>query len=128
MSFKTTHNKIKTNNKQENLEYMMDNVNFAYIHCKESLKNVTVVSFSSVVRLISDKAFKGCTSLNNINLTPTLVSTDIHAFNGCTSLGNITLQTSLTLTSKGVFFQCKTLGNITLSSSLILIGDYAFDG
>lgn len=79
----------------------------------------------TVVAIKSD-AFKDCTSLEEINLPPTLESIGSFAFQRCTSLKSITIPEKVTYISSYMFDACKSLSSILLSNTTSYIGDGAF--
>lgn len=75
---------------------------------------------------IGDCAFQGCSSLQNIALSPMLTSIGNGAFGSCISLANINLPNGLTNIGESAFYDCSSLRTLTLPSSLSHIGDNAF--
>ncbi len=90
--------------------------------------SLTRVTLPSTVTLIADKAFKGCTSLESINLADSRVETIMeYAFNGCTSLKSITFPSTLTEIGQSAF-AASGLTEITVSETVETIGAVAFNG
>ena len=79
---------------------------------------------------IGDKAFKGCSSLQSIELPSSLVSIGSYAFYGCSSLESIDLPSSLTRIGSSAFWLCSSLRVISvgLPETLTCIGSNAFYG
>ena len=75
---------------------------------------------------IGDCAFQGCSSLQNIALSPMLTSIGNEVFGSCISLANINLPNGLTNIGESAFYDCSSLRTLTLPSSLSHIGDNAF--
>ena len=97
-----------------------------------SLINVT---FPDALNYIGDKAFKGCTALKRVNLTPAmkratprLKSIEFQAFKDCVSLETVRLSQSVETLCWGVFDGCSSLTEIELSQALKTIGGEAFKG
>ena len=79
----------------------IDNIpNFAFLD-DTSLKTVTFKGNN--VKAIYTGAFKGCTSLESINLPDSIETIYGNAFEGCTSLKSITLPKSLTYITNAAF-------------------------
>lgn len=68
-----------------------------------------------------------CTSLTYVDLS-CITSIGAHAFNKCTSLKDINLSPTLTTIGNSAFYGCSPLSGITLPQSLTTIGNNAFDG
>ena len=69
----------------------------------------------SCITSIGAYAFNGCTSLTNINLSPTLTTIGSHAFYNCTPLSGITLPSSITSIGSSAFNSCTSLEIADLS-------------
>ncbi len=102
------------------------------------------------VRIISDRAFSGASSLNGLTLSNvteigansfencgSLETVDVNgcldklgefAFAGCKTLKNIELPDTLTEIPMGVFSGCEELESFNIPQSLIKVGYKAFDG
>lgn len=75
---------------------------------------------------IGDCAFQGCSSLQNIALSPMLTSIGNGAFGSCISLANINLPNGLTNIGESAFAYCSSFTQIELPSTLTSIGERAF--
>ena len=83
----------------------------------------------SCITSIGAHAFNGCTSLTNINLSPTLTTIGSHAFYNCTPLSGITLPSSLTTIGVNAFNACTSLEIEDLAlPNLVSLGQNAFYG
>jgi hypothetical protein len=100
---------------------------------RQSLKKVSIKSLQRIHRL----AFGGCSSLQYINLPPTLLEIGQGAFRFCTSLTTIQIPPSVTEIGEGAFAGCTSLQSVTLPSTptstssppySIKIGQAAFHG
>ncbi len=91
-----------------------------------NMANLETVSLSNVVE-IGSGAFKNCTKLRNVTLNSVLVVLPNEAFMGCTALTSISLPT-LRLTSIGnrAFKNCSLLNSINIPNQLESIGGEAF--
>ena len=80
---------------------------------------------SDTVTSIGDRAFYGCTSLNNITIPEGVTSFGYAAFTRCTSLTNITIPDSVTSIGERAFDSCKNLTSVTIGNSINSIGENA---
>lgn len=81
----------------------------------------------SVVSIQND-AFKGCSRLSSIKLSPSITSIGYNAFYECTGIsGNIKLPKTLESIGFAAFFSCRSLtGTLSIPPSVTSIGGYAF--
>lgn len=86
------------------------------------------VTISPGVVSIGDGAFLGCSSLKRVTLPGSLTSIGEAAFYACTSLTDILFANGLKSIGSGAFSNCTSLTGITLSKGLISIGEGAFRG
>lgn len=77
--------------------------------------------------VIGDRAFAGCSSLENINFTDNLAIIGNGAFENCALLEEITLPEHLVLIGDGAFRGCKAISEIKIPESVKTIGSLAFD-
>ena len=61
------------------------------------------------VTKIGEKAFQGCTRLNQINIPEGVTEIGEFAFLGCSSLTQITIPANLTDIGQGAFYGCNSL-------------------
>ena len=96
---------------------------------KESGKRIALKLPANVTE-IDDRAFRGCTRLESIDLSActSLTAIKLAAFTGCTSLKAVWLPQSLTTIGKFVFEGCTALKEVELPQSLTMIGNDAFKG
>lgn len=81
-----------------------------------------------IIRINND-AFRGCTSLQNVDATTeSLKSIDSNAFNGCTSLKKILLGNGLKEIDKDCFRDCVALKEIVIPENVEIIRGAAFMG
>ena len=78
--------------------------------------------------VICDSAFRGCTSLEQINIPDSVTSIGDWAFEGCKSLRQINIPDSVTSIGHSAFFGCKSLQEITIPSSVSAIEGNPFVG
>jgi len=76
--------------------------------------------------IISDSAFRGCTSLTTLKLPVSVTTIGEHAVARCTSLTSVTLPTNLTTVSDRAFASCTSLVSLTLPDGVTTIGWSAF--
>lgn len=94
----------------------------------ENCPNLKTVKLSSTIENIGIGAFSGCTSLDDIDLSVTSLTTvNNAAFYGCTAIEEVTLPDSVKLIDSFAFANCSSLSKITLGRTVIGIGDAAFN-
>ena len=77
---------------------------------------------------IKDLTFRGCTSLENIDIPNSVTSIGQGAFYGCSSLENIDIPNSVNSIGKSTFYNCSALSSIKIPNGILSIGDKAFGG
>ncbi len=92
---------------------------------------LTSVTISPYVTLVGDHAFYGCTSVTVVTFRGgARADCEIgkYAFNGCTKLSNVVFESGSRVVSLGsyAFSACKELVNITIPASMKKVGSYAF--
>ncbi|WP_337667636.1 leucine-rich repeat protein [Prevotella sp.] len=80
------------------------------------------------VKVIGDRAFWGCNSLTNINISNSVTTIGEGAFLHCDSLTNINIPNSVTTIGDETFNLCNSLTNITIPSSVVTINGNPFYG
>lgn len=87
---------------------------------------LTSVTMNSVIS-IGEGAFRGCTSLQNINIPSTVTEIGEAAFRGCTSLTKITIPSTVTEIGYRAFENCSKLETVNMNSIRPpLVGHIAF--
>ncbi|MBR5643497.1 MAG: leucine-rich repeat protein [Salinivirgaceae bacterium] len=83
--------------------------------------NLTSVSFSgsSQLETISNRAFRGCTSLTSINMPESVTSIGQNAFEGCTGLTSVTIPMSVTSFDQKAFVGCNNITKVTINSNVV---------
>lgn len=91
-------------------------------------KNTTIVSFDEFalftgVKVLSENAFNGCSSLTSIRVPDSVTTIGIYAFMDCTSLTSVTIPDSVTTINTYAF--CKTRLR-EVSSKALYVRDWVF--
>lgn len=87
--------------------------------------NISSVTLSANMRIISQYAFNFCEKLSTINLSDVSIIGS-GAFSGCTELKNVSFSSETTIISDSAFRNCEKLSDIILPVSLTYIDDNAF--
>lgn len=97
-------------------------------HAFKEYIQISKVTLPTTLKVIERSAFEGCTSLTDIDLSKTsLTSIGNRAFYGCTSLTDLDLsETSVNLIDQEAFAECKALKSVAVPASLKTIGTKAF--
>ena len=85
------------------------------------------VSLGTGIENIGERAFYGCTKLEEFEFTPTLLTIGERAFENDTSLVSISLPNQIRVLSEGVFSSCRNLKKVQMPACLDSIGYRAFD-
>lgn len=85
-----------------------------------------IVFFESALR--DNRAFSGCGSLTDIEISDSVTSIGDYAFYGCSSLANVSIGKGVTSIGTRAFFGCKRLTSIVLPEGVKSIADGAFYG
>lgn len=88
------------------------------------MKKLTGVTLPDTVTSVGVEAFKGCTALTEVDLTP-VTKLSKSAFEGCVSLTKATLGQIAEIPER-CFADCGALTDIALPDTLEKIGNYAF--
>lgn len=76
--------------------------------------------------MIGAYAFRGCSSLTNINISNSVTTIGEWTFSYCSDITEITIPNSVTTIGKNAFYRCTDLNNITIGSSVTTIERSAF--
>ena len=85
-------------------------------------------SIKEGVRIICDKAFLFCSSLNDIVIPDGITSIGNEAFNRCGSLTSFVIPNGVTSIGDSAFAGCRSLSNIAIPDSVTSIGTWTFCG
>lgn len=96
----------------------------AFSGCKE-LKAVYFANPTTLTS-IGDYSFRGCASLERINIPPTVTAIGYEAFMGCGRLKEITLPEGIVEIRDGTFSGCSALKEVILPSTVTTIGYKSF--
>ena len=97
-------------------------------------EGVTDIGYSGGSSIFSPYSFQGFTVLEKVTLPSTLTTVNSlndsdGIFRGCTSLTDVNLEdTSVTSIGKAMFWGCTSLTEIAIPSTVTVIKDYAFMG
>ena len=81
---------------------------------------------SASVTSIGDSAFRGCSSLTNIEISAGVTSIGSYAFYNCSSLTSIEIPAGVTSIGSYAFYNCSSLTNIEIPAGVTSIGYEAF--
>ena len=96
----------------------------AFYDC-ESLQQITI---PNSVTIIGESAFEGCRLLQQITIPNSVTSIGESAFRGCSFLQQFTIPNSVTSIGESAFFGCDSLQQIIIPNSVTSIGESAFFG
>ena len=88
--------------------------------------NVKYYKIKDGTRVIGDKAFMYCKSLNSIEIPDSVLSIGDRAFGWCKSLTSIEIPDSVKSIGNYAFWECTSLNSIAIPDSVKSIGDGAF--
>lgn len=88
--------------------------------------SLDLVSLGNSLEVIGEKAFAYCPSLKSINIPSKVYSLGVSAFSGCRALCSISLPDSIKVIENGTFYACTELKDIALPSALEYIDEFAF--
>ena len=75
---------------------------------------------------ISDRAFKGASWIETLELPASLASIGESAFSGCTSLRSLSLPEGLASIGEYAFWRCSSLASLNMCEGVRSLDDYAF--
>lgn len=96
----------------------------AFRNCT-SLRSVVI---PDSVTTIGDNAFVGCTSLASLDLPGSVTTIGDNAFVGCTSITAVVIPDSVTTIGDNVFVGCTSMRSVNLPDGVTKIGSNAFSG
>ena len=95
---------------------------------KERFRNIVSVSLGKNIKEIGQFAFRGCTSLKNIDMPDSVSLIGWGVFWGCSSLEKMIFPASLTSIEFAVLRECPLIEEITIPNGVTKIGQNAFEG
>lgn len=97
------------------------------LKCSRELKLVNY-NIKAGTKVICDRAFLECGSLQNLNFPDSVTAIGDLAFAECDSLQSVSIPFSVMVIGKHAFLSCGSLQSISIPSSVTTIGDTAFFG
>ena len=95
--------------------------------CIDTMITIPQMLSGYPVKIISENAFRNCTSITGISIPYGITKIGRLAFGNCTCLKKIALPKSLETIENWAFESCNSLATILLPENLISIGEGAFD-
>ncbi len=95
-----------------------------FYNCK-SLESIDEL-IDGAVATIGSSAFRGCTSIKDLEIPGNVAKINSYAFYGCTSLESAVIPNTVTYLGSGVFYNCTSLKDVTLSENLTNIPSETF--
>ena len=89
-------------------------------------KEETSFTIPSTVTTIAEKAFSGCSSLENVKMPDSVTMIGDRAFEHCESLDGVLIPGTVSTIGKRAFWGCSSLENIEIPYSVKEIGESAF--
>ena len=93
----------------------------------ENFKHLKTVILPNTITKISEKTFKGCSSLTAITLPSELTDIDANAFEDCSNLAYVYFNKKLETIGNYAFAHCSNLKAISVPNSVSSIGKGAFE-
>lgn len=115
---------IKTFNELHYFTGLADISAEAFMDCQR----LTEVQLPSNIKRVDECAFKGCTSLQTLNLPDGLAEIGSEAMSGCTALTDIALPAAVGEVPARAFQGCTSLAQLTLPIGISSLGDGAMSG
>ncbi len=116
-----------TYNIYDNAKYLGNDTNPYVALIDATSKEITSYNIHSDTKVISERAFFGCTSLTSVTIPESVTTIGLQTFSGCTSLTNVTIPDSVTTIGWCAFENCHSLTSVTISDSVTTIDYGAFD-
>ena len=100
--------------------------------------NDHLINWPNWITTIPETTFRGCSSITNVVIPETVVGVDWYTFNGCTSLADLNHTPSgandhlinwpswITVVNDYLFQDCSAITNVTIPSTVTMIGDMNF--
>jgi len=95
-------------------------------HTFEGCSSLEEVSLSDSVLTLGDNSFKSCTSLTNFKWSSGLQSLGYRSFNGCTSLLDPVFYDTLETIGDEAFSTCSSFDSVTIPGTVTDFGENAF--
>lgn len=86
-----------------------------------------VITFDRDIKVLTESAFEGCTTLSSISLPNCVVAMQEAAFAGCEALTDLKLPSSVNAIGDFAFYGCSSLAHVTMQDTTT-VGVSAFEG
>lgn len=96
----------------------------AFLNCNKLTK--LSIHKDAKISEISTSAFKGCTALTNVSLSPEIKIIADSAFKDCSNMSSISLPGTISTIGDYAFYNCRYLESFNLPENLETIGESAF--
>ena len=88
--------------------------------------SITSCEINNKTKIILEKAFDGCSSLESVVIPDSVTSIGMSAFYECSSLKSVTIPDSVTSIENATFSGCSSLKSVIIGDGVTSIGSYAF--
>ena len=95
---------------------------YAFNNCT----SLTGITLPSGVTYIGDSAFNSCSSLSSITIPSGVTNIGNSAFRNCISLTTLSIHNGVTNIDNAAFYSCSGLTNVTIGTGITSIGSWAF--
>lgn len=90
--------------------------------------SLNTINIPNSIKSIESSAFQYCSSLTSINIPNSVTNIGSYTFSNCSSLNSITLSNTLESIENGTFYGCSSLTSINIPNGIKSIGGWAFSG
>ena len=86
------------------------------------------IHLSTDLQQLEYAAFRGCSSIDKVNIGSKLSELSEQVFAECSSLKEIYISDNITAIQKAAFYECTALGQVTGAKNVEMLGEMAFNG